>query len=92
MRYRSPDSGRFLVVPQVEAMVGDAATLRLTTIQEWGRETVSIAQQRLVAARDTSVHFGEVGLGGEIRRKPLGSMRSSGRGYQHRSGCGSEGC
>ncbi len=68
---RSPDAARLLVVPQVVAQVGDAGRLRLTTVQEWGDETLAMAHQRLRAGRDAGVRFGEVGLGGVHSRLHL---------------------
>ncbi|MBT8216751.1 MAG: Fe-S cluster assembly protein SufD [Acidimicrobiia bacterium] len=66
--YRSPDEGTFYVVPQLQATVGDAARLRLTTVQAWGYGTVAVGQQRTVLGRDASVHHGEAGIGAGLGR------------------------
>jgi len=71
IHYRSPAAGRRLVVPQIEAFVGDDARLRVTALQEWGRETIAVAQLRMVAGRDSSLGLGEVGLGGALARLHL---------------------
>ncbi len=68
---RSPDGSSLVVVPQVEVSVRDGAHLKLTTLQEWGDATRSIAQQRLIAGRDATVTFGEIGLGGSLSRLHL---------------------
>ena len=54
VHYRSPDEGRFLTVPQAEVVVGDASNFAMTTVQEWGRDTSAVAQQSLVAGRDST--------------------------------------
>jgi len=66
--YRSPDEGRFHVIPQVQATVGDAARLRVTTVQNWGYGTTAIGQQRAVLGRDASFHHGEAGIGAALGR------------------------
>ncbi len=68
---RSPEGADCLVVPQIEVSVRDNARFRLTTFQELGRASRSIAQQRLVAGRDATVRFGEVGLGARLSRLHL---------------------
>ncbi len=76
---RSPPDGDCLVVPQVEVAVGDNARFRLTTFQEYGRATRGIAHQRLVAGRDATVRFGEVGVGARLSRLHL-TVDLAGRG------------
>lgn len=71
IHYRSPAHSRHLVVPQIEAVVGDDARLRITALQEWGRETTAVAQLRMVAGRDSTVRLGEIGLGGSLVRLHL---------------------
>ncbi|MGI9647839.1 MAG: Fe-S cluster assembly protein SufD [Acidimicrobiia bacterium] len=66
--YRSPDEGRFYVIPQIQAAVADAARLRVTTVQSWGYETTAIGQQRAVLGRDASLHHGEAGIGAALGR------------------------
>ncbi|MBT8246495.1 MAG: Fe-S cluster assembly protein SufD [Acidimicrobiia bacterium] len=66
--YRSPDGEVFHVIPQLQATVGDAARLRLTTIQAWGYQTTAIGQQRVVLGRDANLHHGEVGIGASLGR------------------------
>lgn len=66
--YRSPDEARFHVIPQVQATVGDAARLRVTTVQNWGYGTTAIGQQRAVLGRDASFHHGEAGIGAALGR------------------------
>jgi Fe-S cluster assembly protein SufD len=66
--YRSPDEGRFYVVPHVQATVGDAARLEITTIQAWGYGTVAVGQQRTVLGRDGYFHHGEAGIGARLGR------------------------
>ncbi len=68
---RSPEGADCLVIPQIEVSVRDNARFRLTTFQEAGRATRSIAQQRLMAGRDATVRFGEVGLGARLSRLHL---------------------
>ena len=76
IHYRSAE-GSMLVVPQIEADV--SGRLRLTAVQEWGEATVAVSQLRMAAARDSSVHLGEVGLGGAMARLHL-TMDLNGRG------------
>ena len=76
VHYRSTD-GTMLVVPHIEADV--SGRLRLTAVQEWGRNTTAISQLRMAAARDSSLHLGEVGLGGALARLHL-TMDLNGRG------------
>ncbi len=66
--YRSPDGGVFHVVPHLQAAIGDAARLRLTTVQAWGYGTIAIAQQRATLGRDASFHHGEAGIGAALGR------------------------
>jgi Fe-S cluster assembly protein SufD len=66
--YRSPDAGTFHVIPQLQASVGDAARLRLTTVQAWGYGTTAIGQQRVVLGRDAAFHHGEAGIGAVLGR------------------------
>jgi Fe-S cluster assembly protein SufD len=66
--YRSPDHGLFYVVPHLQATVGDAARLEVTTIQAWGYGTVAVGQQRTVLGRDAYLHHGEAGIGGRLGR------------------------
>ena len=66
--YRSPDGEVFHVIPQLQATVGDAARLRLTTIQAWGYQTTAIGQQRVVLGRDANLHHGEAGIGASLGR------------------------
>ena len=66
--YRSPDEGRFHVIPQIQATVADAARLRMTTVQSWGYRTTAIGQQRAVLGRDASFHHGEAGIGAALGR------------------------
>lgn len=66
--YRSPDDGRFHVVPHVQTAVGDAARVKLTTVQAWGYGTVAVAQQRTVLGRDAFFHHGEAGIGAGLGR------------------------
>ena len=68
VHYRSTE-GAMLVVPNIEADV--SGRLRLTAVQEWGRQTNAISQLRMAAARDSSLHLGEVGLGGALARLHL---------------------
>ena len=79
VHYRSPDEGRFLTVPQAEVVVGDASNFAMTTVQEWGRDTSAVAQQSLVAGRDSTLKFAEVGIGGALSRVHL-TMKLAGRG------------
>ncbi len=71
LRYHSPNGIAAYVVPQVEVFGGANATVKLTTIQNWGDATHAIGHQRMVAGPDTSVHFAEAGLGGALSRLHL---------------------
>ncbi len=68
---RSPDGAEAVVLPQVEVSVRDSSHFKLTTLQQWGDATRAVAHQRLVAGRDSTVTFGEVGLGGRLARLHL---------------------
>jgi Fe-S cluster assembly protein SufD len=80
VHYRSP-AGVMVVVPQIEADV--AGRLNLTAIQEWGPGTNAVSQLRMAGGRDSSVHLGEVGLGGALARLHL-TMDLNGRGSHGR--------
>jgi len=71
LRLHSPNGLAVYVVPQVEVFTGDNATVKLTTIQNWGDATQAMAHQRMVAGRDTSLIFAEAGLGGSLSRLHL---------------------
>lgn len=66
--FRSPEDDSFHVVPHVQALVGDGARLRLTTVQAWGYGTTAIGQQRAVIGRDGFFHHGEAGIGSRLGR------------------------
>jgi len=66
--YRSADGTQALVVPQLEAWVGDGARLRLSTVQQWGDATRAITQQRMVVGADASVHWADAGIGSRFSR------------------------
>ena len=66
--YRSPDDAPFYVIPHLQATVGDAARLRVSTVQAWGYGTVALGQQRAVLGRDASFHHGEAGIGAALGR------------------------
>ncbi len=66
--YRSPDGEVFHVIPQLQAAIGDAARVRLSTIQAWGYQTTAIGQQRVVLGRDANLHHGEAGIGAALGR------------------------
>lgn len=68
VNYRSADGTQAMVVPQLEAWVGDGARLRLTTVQQWGNATRAICQQRIVAGAGASVHWADAGMGGKFSR------------------------
>jgi Fe-S cluster assembly protein SufD len=80
VHYRSP-AGAMVVVPQIEADV--AGRLSLTAVQEWGPGTSAVSQLRMAAGRDSSIHLGEVGLGGALARLHL-TMDLNGRGSNGR--------
>ncbi len=71
VNYRSADSVDALVVPQLEVSVRDNARCSISVVQEWGYQTTSIAQARLVAGRDAFPRLTEVGLGGRLSRLHL---------------------
>ena len=66
--FRSREDDNFHVVPHVQALVGDGARLRLTTVQAWGYGTIAIGQQRAVIGRDGFFHHGEAGIGSRLGR------------------------
>ena len=71
VNYRSPNDGRFVVVPQIEASVRDHANLTVTAVQNWGYDTRAIAQAKMVAGRDATAGLSEAGLGGRLSRLHL---------------------
>jgi Fe-S cluster assembly protein SufD len=70
--YRSLPDIDATIVPHVEIRVGDAARLRLVSMQTAGLGTTVVTQQRAWAGRDASVRIGEVGLGSLFGRVDLG--------------------
>lgn len=68
---RSPDGTRIVVNPHIEAFVGDAGRLRLSTYQQFGDETRAVIHERVQMAKDASSKLGEVGLGGRLGRTDL---------------------
>ncbi len=71
VNYRSDDDVTHVVVPQVEAIVGDASRLSLTTLQHWGRGTTATVHEKVVLGRDATGTIGEVGVGGKLARLDL---------------------
>lgn len=71
VRYRSGDDVDALVVPHLEMLVGDNATLKVTVVQHWGRATSAIGHARASVGRDGTLHLGEAGLGGSLSRLQL---------------------
>ncbi len=69
--YRSLPATRCLVVPQIEAWVGQNARLRLSMVQEWGYGTHAVAQARVAVGCDGSLVLAEAGLGGRLSRLRL---------------------
>jgi Fe-S cluster assembly protein SufD len=69
---RSAAGVEALHVPVIEAFVGDAARLRLTTVQNHDRAARAVAHHQIVLGRDATVTIGEVGLGGSYGRQRLG--------------------
>jgi Fe-S cluster assembly protein SufD len=67
----SPEGADLLVVPQVEVLAGPGASVKISTIQRFGRATRSIAHARGVVGRDASLAFAEAGLGGALSRLHL---------------------
>jgi len=81
--FRSPDGADCVVVPQVEAVVGDNANLAITMVQAWGDATYGVTQQRVGVGRDAHVTLAEAGLGGSNARLHL-SVDLEGRGADAR--------
>ncbi len=81
--FRSPNGSDFVVVPQVEAVVGDNANLAITMVQEWGDTTYGVAQQRVRVGRDAHVTLAEAGIGGSNARMHL-TVDLEGRGADAR--------
>lgn len=71
IRYRSQDDVSALVVPNLEFFVGDNSQLKVTVVQNWGKNTTSISHLRSIIGRDASLHLGEAGLGGNLSRLQL---------------------
>lgn len=71
VNYRSDDDVDHVAIPQVEAVVGDTARLRLTTLQHWGRGTTATVHEKVTLGRDSTGKIGEVGLGGKLARLDL---------------------
>lgn len=65
---RSPHDADLVVVPQIEADVGDGARLEITILQNWGYATKAIGQSRVVVGRDATIRIAEVGLGADLSR------------------------
>jgi len=60
-----------LHIPTIEAFVGDAGRLSLTTIQNHDRRAKSVANHKIVLGRDSTLKIGEVGLGAGYGRQRL---------------------
>ncbi len=71
VNYRSNDEISHVVIPQLEASVGAAARLALTTLQHWGRGTIAAVHESVTLGRDATGTIGEVGLGGRLARLDL---------------------
>ncbi len=65
--YRSGDQGNVLL-PNVHLSLGQGATLGFTAVQTVGEDSVVAISQKMDLGRDSSVHIGEVGLGGDLGR------------------------
>lgn len=79
VQLRSPHERRLVVVPRIEAVVGDNARLRLTVVQNWGYDTRGIAHARIITERDAGLRFAEAGIGGSLGRLQL-DVELSGQG------------
>jgi Fe-S cluster assembly protein SufD len=71
IRYRSDDDVSALVVPQLEATVGDNARLAVTIVQHWGRSTRAAGHARARVGRDGAFDLGEAGVGAVFSRLHL---------------------
>ncbi|NND83693.1 MAG: hypothetical protein HKN46_00935, partial [Acidimicrobiia bacterium] len=71
VNYRSDDDLTHVVVPQVEAIVGDGSRLSLTSLQHWGRGTTAAVHEKVILGRDATGTIGEVGVGGKLARLDL---------------------
>ncbi|MYA38853.1 MAG: Fe-S cluster assembly protein SufD, partial [Acidimicrobiia bacterium] len=68
---RSPDSVAGVMVPNLQATVGDGARLSVTTVGIMGSEGVTIMHHRSRIGRDATFRAGEIGLGGRLARMDL---------------------
>ena len=68
---RSPGGVGSLVIPAFEVTAGAAARVAVTVIQEWGDDTIAIANHRMASGRDGSLFLAEAGFGGRYSRLRL---------------------
>jgi len=68
---RSAPGVEVLHIPIIEAFVGDAARLKLTTVQNHDRSARVVANHSVALGRDSTLTIGEVGLGASYGRQRL---------------------
>ena len=69
----SPDAAALLAVAVKEAHVGEAARLRVVSLQEWGANTCHLAGDWAMVGRDGHVDWITLNLGGRLGKMTLGS-------------------
>jgi Fe-S cluster assembly protein SufD len=67
-RYASPNLGRALSVAVTELVVGKAARVRYTSIQEWGDGVTHLGVQRAQLDRDADLRSLAIGFGASLAR------------------------
>jgi Fe-S cluster assembly protein SufD len=67
-RYQGPDLGRALSIAIAEIVIGPAARVRYTSIQEWGEGVVHLGIQRAELERDAELRSLAIGFGASLAR------------------------
>jgi Fe-S cluster assembly protein SufD len=69
--YRSAPGVDAVVSPQIGIHAGEGSRIRFVGVQTLDHAATGVVHQRAVLARDSTVHLGEVGLGGHLGRLDL---------------------
>lgn len=72
-RMESPDADRFMAVPGRELYVGEAADLKLVSVQEWGLNSYQICNDWGLVERDASLNWITLNFGSKISKMKFGS-------------------
>lgn len=69
----SPDTIRFMAVPERELYVGEGANLKMVSLQEWGLKSYQIANDWGLVQRDANLNWFTLNFGTKLSKMKFGS-------------------